>query len=111
MSRSQWLNLIPVPLLRFALTFVGTGLSLAFLVRNLYPVLANAPNVSARALVPVIAVLHLGLGLALWWGFMAGGGGAISNEGGAGPLVPGLPVGGGLGDEEVTRVVRRWLGF
>lgn len=90
------------------MTFLGTGLSLAFLVRNLYPVLSQAPNVSARALVPVVGILHLGLGIALWWGFMAGGGGAISNPGGVDPgtLVPGI--GGAVGDDEVTR---RWLGF
>ncbi|BGP18212.1 hypothetical protein JCM10213_007840 [Rhodosporidiobolus nylandii] len=75
-----WLNLVPSSLFRLFIAFVGTVLSLAFLLRNLYPILANAPNVSARLLVIVITVLHLVLAVALWWGFMAGGSGAFDGK-------------------------------
>ncbi|GAA5874504.1 hypothetical protein JCM1840_000799 [Sporobolomyces johnsonii] len=75
-----WLTLIPLAPLRLFLAFAGTLLSLAFLLRNLYPILASAPNVSARLLVVVIAVLHLIMAVALWWGFMAGGTGAFDGK-------------------------------
>ncbi|GAA5956131.1 hypothetical protein JCM21900_002604 [Sporobolomyces salmonicolor] len=75
-----WLTLIPIAPLRLFLAFAGTLLSLGFLLRNLYPILASAPNVSARLLVVVIAVLHLVMAVALWWGFMAGGTGAFDGK-------------------------------
>ncbi|GAA5932171.1 hypothetical protein JCM1841_001216 [Sporobolomyces salmonicolor] len=75
-----WLTLIPLAPLRLFLTCAGTLLSLGFLLRNLYPILASAPNVSARLLVVVIAVLHLVMAVALWWGFMAGGTGAFDGK-------------------------------
>ncbi|GAA5900474.1 hypothetical protein JCM5296_001557 [Sporobolomyces johnsonii] len=75
-----WFTLIPLAPLRLFLAFAGTLLSLAFLLRNLYPILASAPNVSARLLVIVIAVLHLIMAVALWWGFMAGGTGAFDGK-------------------------------
>lgn len=64
-------------LLRFALALGATVLSLVFITRNLYPVIANAPNVSARLLVVIIIVLHLIMSLTVYWGFMAGGSGAL----------------------------------
>ncbi|GAA5991584.1 hypothetical protein JCM11641_004013 [Rhodosporidiobolus odoratus] len=75
-----WLTLIPSSMFRLFIAFAGTVLSLAFLLRNLYPILATAPNVSARLLVIVIAVFHLILAVALWWGFMAGGSGAFDGK-------------------------------
>lgn len=76
-GRRQWLTLVPFAPLRLFLAFAGTGLSLFFLLRNLYPVLASAPNVSARLLIVVIAVLHLIMGIALYWGFLLGGAGML----------------------------------
>ncbi|GAA5872768.1 hypothetical protein JCM8547_006337 [Rhodosporidiobolus lusitaniae] len=75
-----WLNLIPSTLFQTVIAFAGTLMSLAFLLRNLYPILANAPNVSARLLLVVVTVLHLVLAIALWWGFMAGGTGAFDGK-------------------------------
>ncbi|GAA5825357.1 hypothetical protein JCM11251_006949 [Rhodosporidiobolus azoricus] len=75
-----WLTLVPSSLFRLALAFLGTILSLFFLLRNLYPILANAPNVSARLLVVVIAVLHLAMAMVLWFGFLAGGTGAFDGR-------------------------------
>lgn len=49
-------------------------------MRNLYPILAMAPNGSARLLVLVAAVLHLVFAAALWFGFMAGGTGALDGK-------------------------------
>ncbi|BGP01809.1 hypothetical protein RTG_01797 [Rhodotorula toruloides ATCC 204091] len=75
-----WLTLIPIAPLRLFLAFLGTLLSLFFLTRNLYPILSNAPNVSARLLIVVATVLHLIFAVALWWGFMAGGSGAFDGK-------------------------------
>ncbi|GAA6050593.1 hypothetical protein JCM3770_001478 [Rhodotorula araucariae] len=76
-----WLSLIPLTYVPATLALLGTLLSLFFLVRNLYPILATAPNVSARILIVVIAVLHLVYAIAVWWGFMKGGRGALVNKG------------------------------
>lgn len=86
----QWLSLIPSTTARLFFVFVGTIVSLFFLLRNLYPILANAPNVSARLLVVIVGFLHLVLAVALYWGFLVGGTGNLNG----GEKVPG---GGGMG--------------
>lgn len=80
MTFRQWLALIPVSPLRMALAFAATVLSLAFLIRNLYPILSTAPNGSGRLLVIVAVVFHLVFVAALWFGFMAGGTGALDGK-------------------------------
>ncbi|GAA5839787.1 hypothetical protein JCM5353_003763 [Sporobolomyces roseus] len=85
-----WLSLIPSTTARLFFVFVGTVVSLFFLLRNLYPILANAPNVSARLLVVIVGFLHLILAVALYWGFLVGGTGNLNG----GEKVPG---GGGIG--------------
>ncbi|GJN92862.1 hypothetical protein Rhopal_005902-T1 [Rhodotorula paludigena] len=77
---AAWLSLIPVGPLRLAVAFAATLLSLAFLVRNLYPILSNAPNVSARLLVVIAAFLHLIFAVILWVAFMKGGTGALDHK-------------------------------
>ncbi|KAK4049860.1 hypothetical protein OIV83_003916 [Microbotryomycetes sp. JL201] len=74
---TTWLNLLPFSILRIALVFGAAGLSLFFLTRNLYPVIASAPNVSSRLLVIVIVVAHLIVSLTLYWGFLANGSGVL----------------------------------
>lgn len=87
-SSPQWLSLIPYTPLRVALIFLATLLSLTFLVRNLFPIITAAPNVSARLLIVVVAVLHLALSLGLWFGFIATGGGSFNKEKDSTPSVP-----------------------
>lgn len=107
---SQWLTLLPFTTLRIFLSFAATALSLFFLTRNLYPVISNAPNVSARLLIVAIAGLHLIMGMALWWGFLAGGKGALHT-----PTLPGgddTGAGAGTGgemDDPAGDALRRWL--
>ncbi|SDA01340.1 BZ3500_MvSof-1268-A1-R1_Chr10-1g02590 [Microbotryum saponariae] len=81
-----WLTLIPYSPLRAVLVLIATALSGAFLLRNLYPVIATAPNVSSRLLLIVIAILHLVLAIAMWVGFLAGGRGVLHT-----PQVPSIP--------------------
>ncbi|KDE08191.1 hypothetical protein MVLG_01670 [Microbotryum lychnidis-dioicae p1A1 Lamole] len=87
---TAWLTLIPYSPLRAVLVLIATALSGAFLLRNLYPVITTAPNVSSRALLIVIAVLHLVLAIAMWVGFLAGGRGVLHT-----PQVPSIPGTGG----------------
>jgi len=57
------LCIVPVPLFRWSLVAVASGVSGYFLLRNVYPVLASAEAKAIRLLVIVIAVLHLALAL------------------------------------------------
>ncbi|KAI5479956.1 Yip1 domain family [Pseudohyphozyma bogoriensis] len=114
----SWLALFltRVPPIPFLLLALSTLLSAAFLLRNLYPVISLSSNTSSKLLIPVIAGLHLIMGLALWWGFMAGGGvgaihdGTIDKGTGLGTGIGGLDgvVGGVAGGvkEGVTRLLR-----
>ncbi|TNY18113.1 hypothetical protein DMC30DRAFT_73439 [Rhodotorula diobovata] len=103
-----WLSLIPVSLVSGVCALVGTLLSLSFLVRNLYPILATAPNVSARILIVVLAALHLVFAVAVWWGFLKGGRGALVDrdlKDVAGEIGSGL---GQIGSDVGGEVLRRW---
>lgn len=107
-ARAQWLSLIPVSFVSGAFALVGTLLSLFFLVRNLYPILATAPNVSARILIVVVAALHLVYAVAVWWGFVRGGRGALVDrdlKDVAGEIGSGL---GQIGSDVGEEVLRRW---
>lgn len=73
----SWLSLIPFGPLQLLLVVGGAALSLAFIIRNLYPIIATSQNTSAKLLIVFIGALHLIMGMALWWGFLAGGSGAI----------------------------------
>ncbi|EJU01411.1 Yip1-domain-containing protein [Dacryopinax primogenitus] len=59
------LCIIPVPLLRWGLTLLAALISLAFIIRNIYPILATAESKSVRLFVIVFIVLHLGVALSL----------------------------------------------
>ncbi|ORY76895.1 hypothetical protein BCR35DRAFT_305647 [Leucosporidium creatinivorum] len=107
---TSWLTLLPFAPLRLFLSFAATGLSLFFLTRNLYPVITTAPNVSARLLIVGVAALHLIMGMALWWGFLAGGKGALHTP----TLGSGDGAGAGAGtggemDDPAGDALRRWL--
>ncbi|GAA5937712.1 Yip5p [Sporobolomyces koalae] len=97
-----WLSLIPSTTARLFFVFVGTVLSLFFLVRNLYPILANAPNVSARLLVVIVGFLHLVLAVVLYWSFLEGGSGNLNADKGIGAGVPPTPSDGAGGVEGDT---------
>ncbi|KZT50790.1 Yip1-domain-containing protein [Calocera cornea HHB12733] len=57
------LCIIPVPLLRWGLTLLAALISLAFIIRNVYPILATAEAKSVRLFVIVFVVIHLGVAL------------------------------------------------
>lgn len=60
---SQILNIIPIPLFRWSLVALATGLSGWFLLANLNPVLASSDSKAPRALLLLVAALHVALAL------------------------------------------------
>ncbi|KAL8291756.1 hypothetical protein RQP46_002014 [Phenoliferia psychrophenolica] len=109
----SWLALIPFSLFQVALVLSATALSLFFLLRNLYPIISSSANTSAKLLVIVVAGLHLVLGMALWWGFLAGGNGNVGKDVEHGGLGKGLPSMGAKpsldAGGDVADTILRWL--
>lgn len=64
------LSIPPLPLLRSLVALLGFALSLGFLIRNLYPVLAAAPAKTARILLVGVVGLHGIFTLVLWFGYL-----------------------------------------
>ncbi|KAK4705173.1 protein YIPF1/2, partial [Phenoliferia sp. Uapishka_3] len=94
---TSWLALIPFSLFQVVLVLFAAALSLFFLIKNLYPIINSSANTSAKLLLVFVAVLHLIMSLALWWGFLAGGSGNLGKDVTDGGLSKGLPpvLGGG----------------
>lgn len=80
-----------ISILNWVFVGVGFGLSVAFLLRNLYPVLSATDKQTSKVLLVLVLVLHLALAVAIKMLFFAHGS-LIPNE------QPGSGVGGG-GDE------------
>ncbi|KAG6041671.1 hypothetical protein E4U41_002945 [Claviceps citrina] len=55
----------PVEILNWTFVAVGFGMSVAFLVRNLYPVLSATDRQVSKVLLMVVVVLHAGLALTI----------------------------------------------
>ncbi|KAI9602475.1 hypothetical protein H4Q26_001764 [Puccinia striiformis f. sp. tritici PST-130] len=68
------LSIPPFPFLRSIMALGAFGLSLGFLVRNLYPVLAAAPAKTARILLIAVVGLHAIFSLILYFGYLSIGG-------------------------------------
>lgn len=68
------LSIPPIPILRGLSALVAFAVSLTFLVRNLYPVLAAAPAKTARGLLIAVVGLHAVFTLILWFGYLGIGG-------------------------------------
>lgn len=77
-----------VALLNWLLVGAGFALSVAFLLRNLYPVLSATDRQVSKVLLVVVLALHLGLAVAIKKVFFAAGGGG-----------PGAGTGGEAGGE------------
>ncbi|KAL2272593.1 hypothetical protein FJTKL_06266 [Diaporthe vaccinii] len=80
-----------ISILNWVFVGVGFGLSVAFLLRNLYPVLSATDKQTSKVLLVLVLVLHLALAVAIKMLFFAHGS-LIPNE------QPGSGVGGG-GDD------------
>lgn len=63
----------PLSLLNWIFVAVGFGVSVAFLLRNLYPVLSATDRQVSKVLLIVVVVLHVGLSIAIKILFFAHG--------------------------------------
>jgi hypothetical protein len=61
----------PYALLNWIFVAVGFGLSVAFLLRNLYPVLSATDKQTSKLLLIFVVVLHAGLAIAIKFLFFA----------------------------------------
>lgn len=63
----------PISILNFVFVAVGFGLSVAFLLRNLYPVLSATDKQTSKVLLILVVCLHAGLAIAIKFLFFANG--------------------------------------
>lgn len=63
----------PLTLLNWIFVGIGFGVSVAFLLRNLYPVLSATDKKASKALLILVVVLHAALAIAIKWLFFASG--------------------------------------
>lgn len=71
----------PLEILNWAFVAVGFGVSVAFLLRNLYPVLSATDRQVSKILLIVVIVLHAGLALAIKILFFAHNSPVANNSG------------------------------
>jgi protein YIPF1/2 len=62
-----------ISVLNYVFVAVGFGLSVAFLLRNLYPVLSATDKQTSKVLLILVVVLHAGLAIAIEFLFFANG--------------------------------------
>lgn len=63
----------PLTLLNWIFVGIGFGVSVAFLLRNLYPVLSATDKQASKVLLILVVVLHAALSIAIKWLFFASG--------------------------------------
>lgn len=62
-----------IPILNWVFVGIGFGLSVTFLLRNLYPVLSATDKQTSKALLILVVALHAGLAIAIKMLFFAHG--------------------------------------
>lgn len=77
----------PIAALNWVFVGVGFGLSVAFLLRNLYPVLSATDRQTSKVLLVLVVALHFGLAIAIKVLFFAHGSPALK-DGGPGEKTP-----------------------
>ncbi|KAH9908600.1 hypothetical protein F4778DRAFT_717842 [Xylariomycetidae sp. FL2044] len=85
----------PVTVLNWVFVGLGFGLSVAFLLRNLYPVLSATDRQTSKVLLVLVVALHLGLAVAIKVLFFAAG----SPVSDVGDQKPDAGAGAGAGDD------------
>ncbi|KAL2147844.1 hypothetical protein VTI28DRAFT_5616 [Corynascus sepedonium] len=71
----------PITILNWVFVGVGFGLSVAFLLRNLYPVLSATDRQTSKVLLILVVALHFGLAIAIKVLFFAHGSPALKDGG------------------------------
>lgn len=74
-----------ISILNWVFVSVGFGLSVAFLLRNLYPVLSATDKQTSKILLILVLVLHLALAVAIKMLFFAHGSLIKDNQPDSGP--------------------------
>jgi len=72
----------PLTILNWVFVGVGWALSVAFLLRNLYPVLSATDRQTSKILLVLVVALHMGLALAIKILFFAAGSPVANKPGG-----------------------------
>ncbi|KAL2259705.1 hypothetical protein VTK26DRAFT_6518 [Humicola hyalothermophila] len=72
----------PITILNWVFVGVGFGVSVAFLLRNLYPVLSATDRQTSKVLLVLVVALHFGLAVAIKVLFFAHGSPARKDDGG-----------------------------
>ncbi|KAK4193923.1 hypothetical protein QBC35DRAFT_480634 [Podospora australis] len=85
----------PIAILNWVFVGVGFGVSVAFLLRNLYPVLSATDRQTSKVLLILVVALHFGLAIAIKVLFFAHGSPALKDGEGPGvkPITPAPDVG------------------
>jgi hypothetical protein len=78
----------PITILNWVFVGVGFGVSVAFLLRNLYPVLSATDKKTSQILLILVVCLHAGLAIAIKVLFFAHGSPAKKNPPSAGDDAP-----------------------
>ena len=78
----------PISILNWVFVAVGFGISVAFLLRNLYPVLSATDRQVSKVLLIVVVVLHAALALSIKFFFFAHGSPVIKQPGDNKPEPP-----------------------
>ena len=74
----------PIYILNWIFVAIGFGLSVAFLLRNLYPVLSATDRQTSKILLILVLALHTGLSIAIYVLFFSSSSPARSGGGGGG---------------------------
>ncbi|KAI1765492.1 Yip1-domain-containing protein [Hypoxylon sp. FL1150] len=88
----------PITILNWVFVGVGFGLSVAFLLRNLYPVLSATDRQTSKVLLILVVALHAGLAIAIKILFFASGSPVSGGPEGDTPPAAGGDDGGAGGD-------------
>ncbi|KAI8945836.1 hypothetical protein F4801DRAFT_566902 [Xylaria longipes] len=88
----------PLTILNWVFVGVGWAISVAFLLRNLYPVLSATDRQTSKILLVLVVALHMGLALAIKILFFAAGSPVANNPPAAGGDDKGPPKDDGAGD-------------
>lgn len=82
----------PIKILNWVFVGVGFGISVAFLLRNLYPVVSATDRKTSKALLILVVVLHAALAISIKVLFFANGSLIKNPEGGNSDPAPTEPV-------------------
>lgn len=97
-----------IQILNYVFVGVGLGVSVAFLLRNMYPVLSATDRQTSKILLILVVALHCGLAIAIKVLFFKAGSPVAKDTPAAPPAEPAKPVEGG-GEGGAAMLLARFL--